>query len=139
MIQQKTANRFKNRFKPPIALSLLFLACSATLLYETNHFTAKIEQVFVAEQDALSRSNTLDPLNPNNSFLKTDGYALTNVFLTWLVNDGLTVTAGAENLFDEDYSDHLTGFNRVIGSEVTLGNHMPGRGVNFFGQLRYKW
>ncbi len=111
----------------------------ASLLYETNHFTAKIEQVFVAEQDALSRSNTLDPLNPNNSFLKTDGYALTNVFLTWLVNDGLTVTAGAENLFDEDYSDHLTGFNRVIGSEVTLGNHMPGRGVNFFGRLQYKW
>lgn len=109
------------------------------LFYETGNFTAKIEQVFVAEQDDLSATNTLDPLNPNNSFVETDGYALTNVFLTWLVNDGLTVTAGAENLFDEDYTDHLTGFNRVAGSEVPIGSRMLGRGTNLFGRLQYKW
>ena len=111
----------------------------ASLFYEANRFNAKIEQVFVAEQDDLSRTNTFDSLNPNNSFVKTDGYALTNVYLTWLISDELTITTGAENLFDEDYSDHLTGFNRVIGSEVSVGSRMLGQGVNFFGRLQYKW
>ncbi len=109
------------------------------LFYERNGFNAKIEQVFVAKQDELSRTNTFDPLNPNNSFVETDGYALTNVFLTWVINDGLTITTGAENLFDENYTDHLTGFNRVIGSEVPVGSRMPGHGVNLFGRLQYKW
>ncbi len=109
------------------------------LFYETNNFTAKIEQVFIAEQEHLSRTNTQDSLNLNNSFAETDGYALTNVFLTWLFNEKLTVTAGAENLFDEDYTDHLTGFNRVSGSEVPVGSRMLGQGVNFFGRVQYKW
>ena len=109
------------------------------LYYETSSFNAKIEQVFVAEQDDLSRTNTLDPLNPNNSFIPTDGYALSNVFLSWFISDELTITAGAENLFDEDYIDHLTGFNRVIGSEAPIGSRMLGHGRNLFGRLQYKW
>lgn len=109
------------------------------LFYEANRFNAKLEQVFVAKQDDLSTTNTFDPLNGNNSFIETDSYALTNVYLTWLMNDTLTVSAGAENLFDEDYSDHLTGFNRVIGSAVPVGERMLGQGINFFGRLQYKW
>tara|TARA_B110000858_G_scaffold198442_1_gene265091 strand:- start:55460 stop:57577 length:2118 start_codon:yes stop_codon:yes gene_type:complete len=110
-----------------------------TLYYEANRFNAKIEQVFVAEQDELSRTNTLDPLSGNNSFAKTDSYALTNVYLTWLMNDEVTISAGAENLFDEDYTDHLTGFNRVIDSVVPVGSRMLGQGVNVFGRVQYKW
>lgn len=109
------------------------------LYYEANSFSAKLEQVFIADQDDLSRTNTLDPLNPNNSFVETDGYALTNIFLTWLINDELTITAGAENIFDEDYTDHLTGFNRVIGSAIPVGSRMLGQGVNLFGRLQLKW
>ena len=110
-----------------------------SLFYEANKFNAKFEQVFVAEQDDLSRTNTFDPLSGSNSFIKTDSYALTNVYLTWLMNDELTISAGAENLFDEDYSDHLTGFNRVIGSVVPVGSRMLGQGINLFGRLQYKW
>ena len=109
------------------------------LFYETNSFNAKIEQVFVAEQDDLSRTNTFDTLSTNNSFVNTDSYVLTNVFLTWFINDELTIATGAENLFDEDYTDHLTGFNRVIGSEVPVGSRMFGQGINLFGRLQYKW
>lgn len=109
------------------------------LYYEVNDFTAKIEQVFVAEQDDLSATNTLDPLNGNNSFIETDGYSLTNVYLDWFLSDQLTLTAGAENLFDKDYTDHLTGFNRVMGSEVPVGSRMLGQGVNLFGRVQYKW
>ena len=110
-----------------------------SLFYETGDFSAKIEQVLVAEQDDISRTNTLDPLNPNNSFTPTDSYALTNVFLTWILNENWVVSAGAENLFDEDYTDHLYGFNRVLNSEVPRGSRMFGPGRNFFGRFQYRW
>jgi len=109
------------------------------LFYELPRFSAKFEQVIVADQDELSRTNTDDPANPNNSFRETEGYTLTNVFLTWLVHDSFTVSAGVENAFDEDYVDHLTGFNRVLDSIVPQGSRMFGQGRNFFGRLQYRW
>ena len=110
-----------------------------SLLYEANTFNAKFEQVFIAEQHQLSRTNTFDPLNVNNSFVNTDSYSLTNVFLTWMLDENLTVSAGAENLFDEDYVDHLTGFNRVLSSRVPRGSRMFGPGRNLFGRVQYRW
>jgi len=110
-----------------------------SLFYETAGFAAKIEQVIMDEQDRLSATNTNDPGNPNNSFAPTGGYSLTNVYLTWLMGDNLTIAAGAENLFDRDYVDHLTGFNRVTNSIVPQGSRMFGQGQNFFGRLQYEW
>ncbi len=109
------------------------------LYYERSDFSAKIEQVFVEEQDNLSATNTLDPANPNNSFVSTDQYALTNVFLTWVLDDNWMISAGAENLLDEDYVDHLTGFNRVLNSRVPQGSRMFGPGRNLFGRFQYRW
>ncbi|MBO6659001.1 MAG: TonB-dependent receptor [Pseudomonadales bacterium] len=111
----------------------------ASLYYESDDLTAQLEQVIVGEQDDISRTNTLDPTNPNNSFAATDGYALTNFYLSWVAQDGFTVSVGAENLFDESYVDHVTGFNRVIGSVVPQGSRMFGQGRNFFGRLQYRF
>lgn len=109
------------------------------LYYETGDFSLKLEQVLVAEQDQLSRTNEFDPDNPNNSFAATDGYALSNVYLSWLLDSGMTVSAGIENALDEGYTDHLTGFNRVTNSVVPQGSRMFGQGRNFFGRLQYQW
>jgi iron complex outermembrane receptor protein len=111
----------------------------AALIYETADFGAKLEQIFYAEQDDVSATNTLDPLNGSNSFDSTGGYALTNVYLDWFLNSQLTVSAGLENLFNEDYIDHLTGFNRVIGSEIPIGSRLFGHGRNVFARLQYQW
>ena len=111
----------------------------ASLLYETGNFSARIEQVVVMEQDNISRTNTYDPMNPNNSSDPTDGYNLTNVYLDWLTDQGFTFTLGAENLFDTDYVDHLTGFNRVLNSVVPQGSRMYGQGINLFGRVQYQW
>jgi iron complex outermembrane receptor protein len=115
------------------------LSLRANLIYETGDISARIEQVLVDKQDDLSATNTFDPLNVNNSFASTSGYALTNVFLSWFVNPNLTLTAGAENLFDRGYTDHLSGFNRVIGSVVPQGSRMFGQGRNVFGRIQYQW
>ncbi len=109
------------------------------LFYEEGSYAVKFEQVLVAEQDKLSRTNTLDPTNGNNSYVPTDSYALTNVYFNWQYDSNMILSLGAENLFDEDYVDHLTGFNRVIGSVVPRGSRMFGQGRNFFGRLQYRW
>ena len=109
------------------------------VFYEAGSYALKLEQVLTAEQDEISATNTLDPANGNNSFSATDGYALTNVYLNWSYDANFMVSLGAENLFDEDYVDHLSGFNRVIGSVVPRGSRMFGQGRNFFGRLQYRW
>lgn len=107
--------------------------------YETADFSGKLEHVLTANQDRLSATNTNDPGNPNNSFAQTGGYSLTNLYLTWLMNENLVISAGAENIFDVDYVDHLTGFNRVINSVIPQGSRMYGQGRNFFGRLQFEW
>lgn len=110
-----------------------------SLFYETSDFSAKLEQVLIARGNKQSATNTYDPANPNNSFDPTAGYGLTNVYLSWLISSDLTISAGAENVFDKDYVDHLSGFNRVLGSVVPQGSRMFGQGRNFFGRLQYQW
>jgi iron complex outermembrane receptor protein len=55
------------------------------------------------------------------------------------MDDNLVISAGAENMFDVEYVDHLTGFNRVINSVVPQGSRMFGQGRNIFGRLQYQW
>lgn len=110
-----------------------------SLLYETGGFSARVEQVVVLEQDQVSRTNTYDPMNPKNNAAPTDGYNLTNVYLNWLTGQGITFTLGAENLFDTDYVNHLTGFNRVASGVVPIGSRMYGQGVNLFGRVQFQW
>lgn len=110
-----------------------------SLTYEANNYNIMLEQVLVSEQEDISLTNTFDPTNINNNSAATDSYALTNAYLNWQVSDGLSVTAGVENLFDDDYVDHLSGFNRVIGSVVPQGSRMFGQGRNLFGRVQIKW
>lgn len=110
-----------------------------TLEYSRGQFNGKLEQVFSGGQDDLSATNTHDPANPNNSHTKTDGYALSNLYLNWYLDADLTVSIGAENLWDKDYTDHVSGFNRVQGSTVPQGSRLYGRGRNLFGRLQYRW
>lgn len=110
-----------------------------SLYYETADFAAQVEQVIVADQDRLSATNTNDPGNPNNSFITSQGYTLSNAYLNWLLSSNLTVSVGVENLFDKEYVDHLTGFNRVLNSVVPQGSRMIGQGRHFFGRLQFEW
>ena len=111
----------------------------ALIYFEGAGFNARLEQLFVFDQDRISATNTLDPGNPNNNAAATDGFALTSFFLGWTMNDGLNLSLGVENLFDEEYTDHLTGFNRVLDSVVPQGSRMIGPGRNFFGRVQYRW
>ncbi len=110
-----------------------------SLVYERGSFTASIDQIIVLDQDKISRANTDDPLNPNNNSDASDGYELTNLYLNWTASNGVAFTLGIENLFDKTYIDHLSGFNRVLGSVVPIGSRMYGEGMNVFGRVRLQW
>ena len=99
----------------------------------------RVQQVLTARQDRLSATNTQDPQDGANSFSETPGYGRTNLFVDYFVNSNLSLTAGVENLWDREYTDHLTGFNRVINSDVAVGQRLPGQGRNVFGRLQYQW
>jgi iron complex outermembrane receptor protein len=78
-----------------------------------------IEVVLVNEQDNVSAFNN-EPTTP--------GYALLNLRTGYTFWDRLSVEVGLENVTDEYYADHLGGINRVTGSDVAVGQRIPGAG-----------
>lgn len=79
----------------------------------------RIEVVLVDRQDKTSAYNGEKP---------TPGYVLLNLRTGYQFNRHLRVDVGLENVFDCKYADHLGGINRVAGSDVALGAHIPGAG-----------
>jgi len=57
----------------------------------------------------------------------------------WRLRPGLQLEAGVENLFDRDYRPHLAGRNRGAGSDVALGERLPGAGRGVFVALKAAW
>ncbi|MEJ2535315.1 MAG: hypothetical protein P8008_07630 [Gammaproteobacteria bacterium] len=43
------------------------------------------------------------------------------------------------NIFDRDYRPHLNGINRVRGSDVALGQRVPGAGRSVIAYLLLPW
>ncbi|MDX1519640.1 MAG: TonB-dependent receptor, partial [Gammaproteobacteria bacterium] len=111
-----------------------------SLTYSRADWSATIEGVAFAEQHDVSDTVTFDPGNSNNNNESTPGYALLNFFGQYRFdNEGITVRVGVENLLDEDYTDHLSGFNRNLASDVPVGQRLPGPGRNLHATLSYHW
>lgn len=86
------------------------------------------EGQFTAQQSKVSATN---------SEAETGGHAVFNVFGGWAVNNNLFVNVGVSNILDEEYEDHLAGYNRISGSDVALGDRLPGAGANGYVRLEY--
>jgi len=68
----------------------------------------------------------------------TSGYTVVNLRTGYTFRGHLNLYAGLENVFDEKYSDHLGGINRVIDSDVDVGERLPGPGRFVYIGLRYE-
>jgi iron complex outermembrane receptor protein len=84
------------------------------------------------ETRAVARQNDV---SATNSEAETAGYVLLNAFGSWTVSKGVRLSAGVENLLDQKYKDHLSGYNRIAGSDVPLGERVPGAGRGVFLRL----
>ena len=96
------------------------------LTYDRSSWSLTLEGVAVAAQRRVSRTNDEQP---------TGGYGLLNLYAAWQPTGHLFVSAGIENLGNRTYADHLTGYNRVLDSDVGVGERIPGLGRNVFLRL----
>ncbi|MEZ5996567.1 MAG: TonB-dependent receptor [Hyphomonadaceae bacterium] len=99
---------------------------TASLTYDAPAWSATVETRLVAKQTEVSQTNSEAP---------TGGYAIVNVYGDWHIRDGVRLGAGVENIFDERYEEHLGGYNRIAGSDVALGDRLPGPGAGAFVRL----
>lgn len=102
----------------------------ATLTYQRNRWWTSAEGVAYAKQNKVSRTN---------NETRSDGYALLNLKAGITLAGELTLTAGVDNVLDKEYADHLSGINRVSGTDVPVGEHIPGYGRNFYAGVEWRY
>jgi iron complex outermembrane receptor protein len=101
------------------------------LSYKRERWSAAMEGVFYAAQEEVSTTN---------GEKESPGYALLNLYGQYTFpKQGLTISAGVENVLDKTYRPHLNGINRVINSDVAAGERIPGDGINGFVQAKFTW
>ncbi|MFT4613116.1 MAG: iron complex outermembrane receptor protein [Bacteroidia bacterium] len=98
------------------------------LNYVASNYNVTLENEIHAEQDDVSATHREQT---------SDGYGLVNLRASWEARQGLTITTGVNNLFDRDYSSHLSGYNRAENPDVERGSRLPGTGVNLFARVIY--
>jgi iron complex outermembrane receptor protein len=96
------------------------------LTYEAASWSGTLEGVAVAEQNRVSAEN---------SEAATPGYVIVNAYVQIDLHEQLTVSAGAENLLDQRWRDHLGGYNRNSGLGIPVGERLPGAGAGVWMRL----
>ncbi|MEM8661278.1 MAG: TonB-dependent receptor, partial [Pseudomonadota bacterium] len=100
------------------------------LSYAQPDWSASIESVLYDEQNDVSETN---------SEQTTSGYGIVNISGTWQATDALQLAAGVDNLFDNEYENHLNGYNRVNNPDIARGDRLPGYGINAFARVMYSF
>ncbi len=96
--------------------------------YQQATWSGTFEMRGVSEQDEVSVTNSEE---------ETSGYAVFNLFGEWMINEGTHLHFGVENVFDETYRDHLSGYNRNGLSDVAVGTRVPGAGRGAFIRIGF--
>lgn len=73
-----------------------------------------------------------------NTEQATSGFVVVNLHFNHRGHEGVRLTAGIENVLDQNYRQHLAGCYRNTGSDIGLGDRMPGagRGIGLHLNLR---
>ena len=86
------------------------------------------------ELDWATSQNDVSDYNGEST---SPGYALVHLRGAYQITEGTRIEVGVENVFNEEYSEHLSGMNRVAGSDVALGDSIPGAGRFFYTSVRW--
>jgi iron complex outermembrane receptor protein len=103
---------------------------SATLSYTEANWWVGLEGVAYARQDKVSKTN---------DETQSAGYGLANLRAGIEIMRNLSINVGVENIFDKEYANHLSGINRVVDSDVAVGQRVPGPGRNYYATLQYRY
>jgi iron complex outermembrane receptor protein len=106
------------------------LNATTRLSYSSGDWTVDLESVVYANQDDVSVTNLEQ---------ETSGYGLINMHIAWQASSELDLSLGVNNVLDKRYQDHLSGYNRVRGGDIAVGERLPGYGVNMYASARYEF
>ena len=70
---------------------------------------------------------------------ESSGYQLLNLRAGIELARKLDLNAGVDNVFDKEYADHLSGINRVSGTDAPVGERIPGDGRNYYASLQLSY
>lgn len=93
------------------------------LTWEAADWSVTAEGVGAARQDRVSATNGEAP---------SPGWVVANLWFSARLGPVLSLSGGIENLFDRRYADHLAGRNRVLLSDVAVGEKLPAPGRGLF-------
>jgi iron complex outermembrane receptor protein len=96
--------------------------------YRSNNWLASLESVTYADQNRIAVTNLEQT---------TDGYSIVNLSARVDLPVGAELRLGVENLFDEEYLDHLAAYNRAFNPDIPGRARMPGLGRNVYGRLMW--
>ena len=101
------------------------------LTYAQPKWQASLEGNFFARQDKVSFTN---------QEAETSGYGVYNAIFSYTPHPAIRVDMGINNLFDTEYTNHLTGVNRRFNysqdpNMLNYGDRIPGLGRNAFIKL----
>lgn len=78
-----------------------------------------------------------------NNERKTSDWSILNVRLQYHPSykyvNGLKVALGVDNIFDNEYADHLNGINRARGNKLAVGDRVRNPGRNVYATLSYEF
>ena len=101
-----------------------------SISYQGKNFLTNLTLIAAASQHKVSKTNLEQT---------TSGYGLLNIDGQYFVNDALTIKAGIDNLLDKNYRSHLSGYNRVQGSDIPAGQRVPGEGRSAWVEASYSF
>lgn len=98
--------------------------------YQADNWGVSVENHLFNKQDKVSETNNEQ---------QTSGYGLVAVSAYTELDNGLTLTAGIDNLLDKTYQDHLAGYNRATNADIAPNVRLPGKERNLYLKARYKF
>lgn len=98
--------------------------------YQQEKWDASIMLNMVAEQDKVSETNQEQ---------ETSGYGYTDINIDYYFNHDLVIKAGVNNVFNKDYEDHLSAYNRVNNADTPVMSRFPSKGRNFRVEIAYQF
>jgi iron complex outermembrane receptor protein len=112
-------------------------------LYRIAPLSSFLELMYVHERIFISMENVAasrqEKVAEYNSEQETAGWGIINLRTGMKLGDIFRLGLGVENLFNKAYQDHLGGYNRVIGSDVPLGERLYSKGRNFYLSFNAVW
>lgn len=98
--------------------------------YSSDEWSTNLAIVFAASTDKVAVTNNEQ---------ESAGYGVINVDFQYYLNNQVSLRAGVDNIFDNEYRNHLGGYNRVKGSDITVMNRLPAEGMSAWAEVSYNF